>query len=104
MLATMPAAAKVMISAEPPWLTKRSGTPDKGTKPNIAAIFKKDSVTMSMQKPTTTKPLKVSGAFPLIRNELIANNRYSKISDKLPTKPNSSASTAKMESSVGCGK
>ena len=75
----MPAAARVMMSAVPPWDTNNSGTPNNGTKPSIAAMFKNDSVIISMAIPIETLEPNESGERVPIRNELIANNKYKRI-------------------------
>lgn len=73
-LATMPVVMRAMIRAVPPWLTKRSGKPESGMMPIIAAMFMKDSVMIRIAMPATTKLPNISGALVLIRKALTAKS------------------------------
>lgn len=100
----MPAAPKVIINAVPPWLIKSSGIPDNGIMPSMEAIFINDSMIISIAIPIAVSPPNMLGDLAPILKDLKRKRRKSKISTMLPTKPNSSACTAKMESPIGSGR
>ena len=104
MLPIIPAPASAMTKAVPPWLTKRSGSPESGTTPIMADMFKNDSEMTRTPKPIAIMLAKALSDLFAIRNRLAPNNIYTRMSNTPPIKPNSSAATANIESSVGCGR
>ena len=100
----IPTEERVKNNAVPPWLTKSKGIPDRGKTPSIADILKNDCDNISITIPKVKSPPNKSGLLLAILNPWKVKKRKNKISKTLPTKPNSSAATAKMESPTGSGR
>ena len=100
----MPISNRAISNALPPWLTKINGTPVKGIRPNIDDMLINDWAVTSITIPRVRSLPKES----LILEEILIPQRAStanKITSRLePIKPNSSATTAKMESPIASGR
>ena len=100
----IPASTKVIIKEEPPLLTKTKGIPVSGKIPVMAATLISDWVTIIITIPAPNSLPKSSGALIDMENPLYKKNKNKQSKNKLPTNPNSSANTAKMESLTGSGR
>ena len=103
-LAIIPVAQSMTISAVPPWLMNNNGIPDIGIIPSMEDIFMNDSIIMSIAIPLDASLANISFDLTAILNELKINSKNKIIKVILPRKPNSYAQTAKMESPIGSGK
>ena len=65
----------MMMRAVPPCETNSKGTPESGTKPSMAAIFKNDSVMTRIEIPIASIPPNGSGARVPTRKALAANRQ-----------------------------